>query len=155
METASILAAIVRVLHVGSAIALLGGALYAVTTQMLSLRVVDEGLRGSILEAARRRFYRTAHPALLILVATGFCTFMRDMKSVYKPMADELGPMVHGLLGVKILLALVILAIVFAQTFKVIKTNPIRWARINLALGTVIIIIAAIVRQMRVDFLMQ
>ena len=145
-----ILAIIVRVVHVGSAIALLGGTLYAVTILMMSLRVVDEGLRSSILETARRRFYRIAHPALILLIATGFYSFIRDM-----PIYKEVGPAAHGLLGVKIILAVLILGIVFAQTFKVLKGNPLTWAKVNLLLGTIIIILAAIVRQLRIEHLTQ
>lgn len=139
---------LIRVLHIGSAIALLGGTLYAVFTLGMALRVVDDGLRSSIVEASRRRFYRTSHPALVLLILTGFYSFFRDM-TAYK----EIGPIAHGLLGVKILLAIIILAIVFGQTFKVLKGSPATWAKVNLTLGFVIVILAAIVRQLRIEHL--
>lgn len=137
---------VLRVLHVGSAIALLGGTLFFLVVMLPSLRLMEEGLRDSVLQIARKRFYRIAHPALLLLVLTGFYNFSQYLDD-YKKASKA----VHGLLGVKILLALIILFIVFAQTFGVLKGCPKRWAKINLALGVVIVILAAIVRSLRLS----
>lgn len=141
-----ILTVIIRILHVGSAIALLGGTLYALAVLLPATRLVDEGLRGSLLQLAQRRFYRVAHPAIVLLILTGAYNFWINLDA-YR----EVGPISHGLLGVKILLALAILGIIFAQTFRVLPGPPARWAALNLTMGTIIIIIAAIVRHLRLD----
>jgi uncharacterized membrane protein len=131
----------IRVLHIGSAIALLGGTLFFLVVMIPSLKVMDEGLRASILQVARKRFYRISHPALLLLLLTGLYRFITDLPTYPRS--------VHPLIGTKILLAVSILFIVFGQTFGVIKGCPIKWARVNLTLGVLIVILAAIVRGLR------
>lgn len=139
-----ILNILLRVLHVGSAIALLGGTLFFIVVMLPSLKVLDEGLRGSVLQVARKRFYRIAHPALLALLVTGFYNFYQNLEAYRKASAA-----IHGLLGIKILLALAVTLIVFAQTFGVLKGCPKRWAVVNLAMGVAILILAAVVRSLR------
>ncbi len=135
---------IVRILHIGSAIALLGGTVFFLVVLIPSLKLLDDGLRGSILQIARKRFYRISHPALVLLLLTGFYNFYLNL-GIY----GKAHKAVHALIGIKILLALAVVFIVFAQTFGVLKGCPIRWAKINLALGVTIVILAAIVRALR------
>lgn len=137
---------VMRIVHIGSAIALLGGAIFFLVVMLPAVRVLDEGLRGSILQVARKRFYRITHPALLLLIITGFYNFLTNM-DVYR-----LAPKaIHGLIGTKILLALVITGIIFAQSFGLLKGCPSRWAKVNVTLGIVIIILAAIARSLRLS----
>ena len=140
---------IARILHIGSAIALLGGTFFFLVVVIPSLKVLDDGLRGSILQVARKRFYRISHPALLLLVLTGFYQYAQNI-DIYRKGNKAA---INGLLGFKILLALTILTIVFGQTFGAIKACPIKMARFNLAMGILIVIIAAIVRSLRLQAL--
>jgi uncharacterized membrane protein len=134
----------VRVLHIGSAIALLGGTIFFLVVLIPTVRILDEGLRTSILQLARKRFYRISHPALLLLAATGLYTYLSNLHAYDNPKA------LHGLIGMKILLWVAITSIVFAQTFGVLRGCPIRWAKVNLTLGIAVIIIAAVVRTLRI-----
>lgn len=137
---------VMRVLHIGSAIALLGGTVFFLVVMVPSLRLMDEGLRGSIFQVARKRFYRISHPALALLLVSGLYNFL-----TYLPRYNESHKAVHGLIGTKILLALAIIVIVFGQTFGAIKGCPIRWAKINVTLGVVIVILAAVVHGLRLS----
>lgn len=138
-----VLDVILRVAHIGSAIGLLGGALYALAALMPAMKTLDDDLRQKLTTAAQKRFYRIAHPAILLLLLSGFYQFVVNI-GVY----GEAHPALHGLLGTKILLALVIFGIIFAQTFGVLKGNPGRWLKINVTLGAIIVVLAAVVRHL-------
>jgi len=135
---------VLRIVHVGSAIALLGGAVFFLVVMLPALRLLDEGLRGSILQLARKRFYRITHPALVLLWITGLYNYTANMK-----LYNEAPKAIHGILGTKILLALAITIIVFAQSFGILKGCPSRWAKVNVTLGILIIILAAVARSLR------
>ena len=141
-----VLNVVMRVVHIGSAIGLLGGTLFALVAFIPASSTLEEGPRESILGIVSRRFYRIAHPAILLLLISGGYNFAIQLDA-YR----EAGPLAHGLLGIKILLALVIFGIVFAQTFGVLKGRPGRWMMVNITLGTLIIILAAVVRHVRLD----
>ena len=144
MTIEEVLNIVMRVLHIVSAIALLGGAIFFLTTMLPAVRVLDEGLRGSVLQLTRKRFYRITHPALLLLLITGFYNYIRNM-DIYRAAPKA----VHGILGTKILLALIITVIIFAQSFGLLKGCPVRWTKVNVALGLVIVVLAAVARSMR------
>lgn len=135
----------IRIVHILSAIALLGGTIFFLVVMIPAVRVLDEGLRGSILQFARKRFYRISHPALVLLLATGLYSYLTNLK-VYDQVKAT-----HGLIGAKILLWAAIATIVFAQSFGVLKGCPIRWARVNLVMGLLIVILAAVVRGLRMS----
>ena len=135
---------LLRFLHVGSAIALLGGTLFFLAVMIPSVRVLDDGLRTGILQAARKRFYRITHPALTLLILTGFYNYVKSL-----PAYDQAPKYIHAILGAKILLALTVAAIVFAQSFGILKGCPIKYAKANLAMGILIILLAAAVRSIR------
>ena len=138
-----VLDVILRVAHIGSAIGLLGGALYALAAMLPAMKMLDEDLKQKMMTVAQKRFYRISHPAILLLLISGFYNFAINL-GVY----GDAHPALHGLLGTKILLALVIFFIVFAQTFGVLKGNPGRWLKINVTLGAIIVVLAAVVRHL-------
>ena len=141
-----VLNVVMRVVHIGSAIGLLGGTLFMLAALLPASGALDEEPRGSIRDLARRRFYRIAHPAILLLLISGGYNFAIQLDAY-----AEAGPITHGLLGIKIILALIIFAIVFAQTFGMLRERPGRWLAVNVSLGLLIIILAAIVRHVRLD----
>jgi uncharacterized membrane protein len=122
---------VIRVVHIGSAIALLGGAVFFLVVMLPAVKLLDEGLRSSILQLARKRFYRITHPAIVLLLVTGFYTYLVTNWPAYEKAPRQ----IHMLLGIKILLALAIMLILFAQTFGVLKGCPARWTKINIAMG--------------------
>ena len=136
----------IRVLHIGSAIALLGGVVFFLVVMAPAVKVLDDGLRTSILQVARKRFYRISHPALMLLLLTGFYNYLTNLD-----LYEKAPKAIHGLIGTKILLALVITTIVFGQSFGLIKGCPIRWAKFNVTMGILIVILAAVARSMRLS----
>jgi len=143
MEIISIIS---RFVHLGAMAALLGGTLYMVFAMRPAMKLVDDQLGESITQLAAKRFMRITHAAVALLILTGAWNWYVNVE-VYRE-ADKL---IHMLLGIKILLAIAIFVIIFASATKVIKGNPARWAWINITLATIIIILAAIVRDLRLD----
>ncbi len=136
-----------RVLHILSAIALLGGTIFIVIALLPALRLVDEQFKSSLMEIVKKRFYRISHPAIVLLLITGIYSWMKNI-DVYRLSSKQNGPLLQGLLGTKVLLAAIVIVIIFAQTFKVLPGPPARWAKVNLALGLIIVILAGIVRSL-------
>lgn len=134
---------LLRITHILSAIALLGSGIFFLVVMFPLVKTLDEETRKRIADAAKKRSYRITHPAIMLLVITGFIQFIQNIDS-YKNIRG-----IHGVMGVKILLALAILCIIFAQTFGVIKGCPSKWAKVNVTLGITIVILAGIARGMR------
>lgn len=134
---------IVRVVHIGSVVALVGGTLFMVFAMKPSLKLVDEQLRQSLMTLARKRFMRITHTAISLLILSGAWTWYQNVE-VYRNASKAL----QAVLGMKVLIALVIFAIIFGVAAGALKGCPARWAWINIALALVVIILAAVVRSM-------
>ncbi len=136
--------ALVRFLHIISAIGLVGGTLFCLAAMRPAVRLVDDSLQESIIQMTRKRFMRIVHPSLFLLLVTGLVQFMQNLGD-YKNASKA----VHAVLGIKILLALIVMGIIYGQAAKVIKGDPWKWSKVNLTLGVIIVLLAAVARQIR------
>lgn len=141
MEAVNVIA---RVLHVGSAIVALGGIAFMLGALCPALRTQDESVRAALQPLVKKRFMRMVHPAIALLILTGAYNWWLNIEA-YRNASKA----IHGMIGTKMLLAIVMFAIVFAQAFGVVKGGTHRWMTINLVLGIAVITLAAIVRAMR------
>lgn len=135
---------VVRILHVLSAIGLLGGTAFVVVALLPAMGGVDEPAREKLMPTVRKRFHRIVHPAVVLLLLTGIYQWVTN----HEPY-EQAGPVLHGVLGVKVLIALTIFGLIFAADAGVLKGGPPRWAKVNLTLGLIVVILAAIVRHLR------
>jgi uncharacterized membrane protein len=134
---------IVRVIHIGSVVALVGGTLFMVFAMKPSLKLVDDQLQDALLKLARKRFMRITHTAITLLILSGAWSWYQNFE-VYRNASKA----VHGILGMKVLIAVAIFVIIFGTAMGVIKGCPVKWAWVNLVLALIVIILAAIVRAM-------
>jgi uncharacterized membrane protein len=141
-----ILDLLMRLLHTLSAITLLGGWLFMLAAMTPAMRLLDATLAESIQQMALKRFIRLSHPAMTFLLVSGLFNFWRNLEAYKK--ASKL---VHPLVGVKVLLALAMLFITFAQAFKVLKGPPVKWVRLQAAMGLTVVALAVVVRHLRLD----
>lgn len=142
-----LLSLLMRIAHILGAIGLLGGTLFIVVALLPSLKLVDEQFKTSLMEIVKKRFYRIAHPAIMLLIISGTYNWVKNIDA-YRLCTKMHGPMLQAMLGTKVLLAVAITVIVFAQTFKVLPGPASRWAKVNLTLGLIIVILAGIVRSL-------
>ena len=143
-----LLLAIPRVLHVGSAILLVGGAAFIrfVLMPAANATLTDadhDRLRARIMETWKK----IVHGGIALLLLSGLFNYARViMEQSHK--GDKL---YHALLGTKLLLALVVFFLSSALVGKSaglakIRQNAKKWLLVNLLLATVIIAISGYLR---------
>ncbi len=148
MDSELLLYSLSRILHVGTAIVVVGGTffvrfvLFPAATQNLASDV-HERLRGAVLGTWKK----IVHAGIVLFILTGALNYYRVIaRGTHKG-----DPLYHALLGTKILLALVIffLASVLvgrATAFEGLRRNAPRWLLVNLLLATIIIAISGFLK---------
>ncbi|MDX1564694.1 MAG: hypothetical protein R3236_04765 [Phycisphaeraceae bacterium] len=136
---------IMRLLHIGSAILLIGGMAFMLVSLLPALKPHEPPVRDSVTGVARKRFARIMHPAIAGLLISGAYQWMKNHDRYEAAGA----PLIQALLGTKVLIALAAFVIAFASSAGVLRGCPSRWVKINLALTTVVIVLAVVIRQLR------
>jgi uncharacterized membrane protein len=137
-----------RVLHILAAIILFGGAFYARMVLIPSASSLPDSEHETLREAVRRRWNRYLHPAIAILIITGFYNYLAVAAPVHRAAGDK---QYHMWMGIKILLAFVIFFFASAlagrmPAFAGIRKNAKCWLAVNLALATVVVVIAGFLK---------
>jgi putative copper export protein len=139
-----------RWIHVTSAALAVGGLVYAGLVMFPALRAAGEGAR-PVEEGAMARFRTLIHSAIGLLLLTGVYNLV-----VVIPRANALGEaksLYHGILGTKILLALILFGIasVFVSRRAARDGQPPGSARplpLAIGLGLIVLLLSAILRRM-------
>jgi len=92
---------------------------------------------------------KITHASILLLLATGVAQWVM-LHDVYEQGNKAL---IASMLGTKVLIALGIFTIIFAQAFGVLKGPPGRWAKVGMVMGVLVVILAGVVRTLRLDAL--
>lgn len=137
---------VMRILHVLSAVLLVGGLAFFLIGVSPAMRLLDDGLRGQIMTLARRSYYKVSHAAISLLLLTGAWNWYVNIEA-YRAVSNK--AMLQGILGFKALLGIAIAVILFGEAFGVIKGKGTGATKLIVALGVVVIILAAIVRHLR------
>ncbi|MAE61883.1 MAG: hypothetical protein CMJ49_11075 [Planctomycetaceae bacterium] len=142
---------ILRVLHIGGAIALVGGLAFGALVRLLAMRLTDDAYRKALLELLGRYFTAVLLAGAAVLIFSAMCTWQLYLNTYAQlEIADRslLIP-VLSLLGLKILLALFIFAWVFIRGPNVLAQSQGRWLGFNLLFAALIVILSALVRYLR------
>ncbi len=139
---------VMRIVHVLSAIFLVGGLAFVLIGMIPATRLLDESLRANLVDAARRKFYKVSHSAIALLLITGGYNWWANT-DLYR--AAENRALLQALLGTKALLGVVIAAMLFAKSFGVIKPGSQTDSKVIVILGVVIVIMAAVIRHLRLE----
>ncbi len=129
-----------RWIHVTSAIALMGGAIFAVLAVIPSLAVLDEETRKQVKTAIRSRWAKVVHVGILLLLVTGFYNYLAVTGPAHQ---GDNRKIYHILMGNKILIALVIFFLASVLAGRSAKFDGMR--RQDRKWLTIIILLAAIV----------
>jgi uncharacterized membrane protein len=145
MDSPALLDVISRIVHVSTAIVLVGGSVFMAyvllpTASQLSQPEHDK-LRGLI----TGRWKRFVHAGILLFLITGFYNYFQQMP---KHKGDGL---YHGLVGTKILLALAIFFIASAlvgrsAAFESMRASRGKWLNIMILLAAIIVGISGFVK---------
>jgi uncharacterized membrane protein len=139
---------VMRIVHVLSAVFLIGGLGFVLIGLTPATRLLDESLRASLIDTARRKFYKISHSAIALLLITGAYNWWANA-DLYR--AADNKALVQALLGTKALLGVIIAAMLFAKSFGVIKPGSQLDSKVVVILGVVIVIMAGVIRHLRLE----
>ena len=145
MDSQLLIDVISRILHVSTAIVLVGGSVFMTfvllpTAEQLSTAEHDK-LRGLI----NGKWKRYVHAGILLFLVTGFYNFYRQLPN------HKGDGLYHALVGTKILLALGLFFIASAlvgrsAAFESIRASRAKWLKIMVLLGAIIVGISGFVK---------
>ncbi len=134
-----------RVLHVTTAIVLLGGTLYVTWVLAPALQQLDSEARAKLVIETRRRWKKFVHAGIALFLITGFYNYFKAMPN---HQGDKL---YHALIGTKILLAfgLFFLASVLvgrSQRFAGLRDNAAGWSKLVCLVGIIIVALSGFLK---------
>jgi len=148
MDAELLFYSLTRILHVGTAIVVVGGTfflrfvLFPAATQNLS-DDVHARLRGAVMGTWKK----IVHSAIALFILTGAINYYR----VIAQGSHKGDSLYHALLGTKILLALGIFFVAEAlvgraAAFDGMRRNAAKWLLVNLLLATIIVAISGVLK---------
>ncbi len=142
---------VMRIVHLLGAVLLAGGLAFAVLVLSPATRVLDDQFRRSLMQMVRRRFVPVIHAAAGALLLSGIYNWWRNVETyrLVKEQSVAAYGALQGLLGLKVLLAIVALVVLFMQGARREHDRPQRGWAITLAMTVVVIVLAAVVRHLR------
>lgn len=142
----TILEIFMRYLHTVSAMLAVGGLAFSMVCVSPAIRMLDDGFRDTVLKLVQRRFERLLWLAIAGLVVSGVYNWIITA-GLYK----EMGPSANALIGTKVLLALVMFGNVWLASLG--KVRPRAAQMVNIHLAAAVILLAVILRHMRLEHL--
>lgn len=133
-----------RVLHIVSAVAAVGGIVFQLVCLIPSMRLIDDTLATTILRLNQRRFHRLLYAAIAGLLVSGVYNWWLST-----PRYEAIGPSALALIAGKSALALVLFAIVAGRSIGLIVGRPRLWLWINLLLALAVLTLGATLRYVR------
>jgi uncharacterized membrane protein len=130
-----------RWLHVGTAIVLLGGAVFSRFILLPAAKELTDAEHDKLRTGVLSRWKRFVHGGIALLLVTGFYNFFRAI-----PGHKGQG-LYHALIGTKILLAFAIFFIASAMVGRssmaqAMRQNALRWTGLIVLLGAAIVAIS-------------
>lgn len=148
MDSQLVLYSILRFLHVGTAIVLVGGTFFVRFVLMpAATQHLSEDDHNRLRAGVMSIWKRLVHAGIALLLVTGAINYYRVIVEA-KHKGDGL---YHALLGTKILLALAVFFIASAlvgrsTAFEAMRKNARKWLAINLLLAFIIVAISGFLR---------
>ena len=132
-----ILDTVSRIVHVSTAITLVGGSVFMLLVLMPAAKELPDEPHSQLAEAIRTRWKRFVHLGILLFLVSGLYNYVRA-----RP--DHRGDgLYHALLGTKMLLAVGVFFLAAALVGRSKKLEPIRQARCKWL--KVLVIVAALI----------
>lgn len=127
-----------RVVHIATAITLVGGSIFMAIAMIPSLEVIPNEQRAAFVSAVRDRWKRYVHGGIGLFLLSGFYNYFR---AIPKHQGDGL---YHALLGTKMLLAFVIFFLASVMVgrsakFESWRQNPSKVLRVMIILAVLIV----------------
>jgi len=139
-----------RLVHISTAIALIGGSVFTLLVLLPAARALSEEAHATLAQAVSSRWKRFVHAGILLFLVSGFYNYFRAM-----PLHRGDG-LFHALIGTKILLALGVFFIASAlvgrsAAFASMRAQRGRWLTVLVALAMAIVMMSSYVKVRGVD----
>ncbi|TWT67306.1 hypothetical protein [Allorhodopirellula solitaria] len=134
-----------RIVHIATAITLVGGSVFTLCVLLPSLKTLSDDARTQFAAAINGRWKRFIHGGILLFLVSGFYNYFRAMP-------DHKGDgLYHGLLGTKMLIAF---AIFFFASVLVgrsaategMRANRKKWLSVIVILAAIIVAISGFLK---------
>lgn len=138
MDSQFFIDVISRILHVSSAIALVGGSVFMVFVLLPAAKQLNEEQHARLRGLVNKTWKRYVHVGILLFLVTGFYNYFQQM-----PLHRKDG-LYHALIGTKMILALVIFFIASvlvgrSATFEWMRTGREKWLKLIVLLAAIIV----------------
>ena len=134
-----------RVVHVGTAITLVGGSVFMLFVLLPSAKQLSDDARDQLATAIGSRWKRFVHIGILLFLVSGFYNYIRAI-----PLHKGDG-LYHAMVGTKILIALGVFFLAAAlvgrsEKLAAIRANRAKWLKVLVLLAAVIVAISGFVK---------
>ena len=134
-----------RFAHVGTAITMVGGTMFLLFVLLPSSMKIEEPSRASLGLAVLGRWKRFVHFGILLLLASGIYNYVRAIPG------HKGDGLYHGMVGTKMILALVVFFIASvlvgrSPKFEGMRNNRAKWLKVVVLLACVIVAISAFLK---------
>lgn len=145
MDSQLLIDTISRIVHVSTAIVLVGGSVFMTFVLLPTASQISDGEHEKLRGLINGRWKRFVHAGILLFLVTGFYNYFQQMQ-YHK--GDGL---YHALVGTKILLALGLFFIASAlvgrsKAFESVRASRARWLKIMVLLAAIIVGISGFVK---------
>lgn len=134
-----------RVVHVGTAITLVGGAAFMLLVLQPAANSLDDATHATLRQRVTSRWKRFVHIGIALFLISGFYNYWRAMES---HRGDGL---YHALIGTKMLVALVVFFLASAlvgrsEKLQRFRDRRVRWLSVMVLLATGIVAVSGFLR---------
>ena len=145
MDSQLLIDAISRIVHVSTAIALVGGSVFMVFVLLPAAKQLSDDQHERLRSLVNKTWKRYVHVGILLFLVTGFYNYLQQM-----PLHKKDG-LYHGLIGTKIILAFVIFFIASvlvgrSAKFEGMRANREKWLKIVVLLASTIVAMSGFVK---------
>jgi len=149
MQDVDFVTLLLRWIHIVSAMAAIGGAIFMYAAHVPAGETLEGAARDALKEETRKRWAKFVHAAIALLLITGGINFVR------LAMPPKVEPMpYHGIFGVKFLLSLAVFFIGTAlvgrsPAFAKIRAGARAWLGGMALIGVLIVLLSGTLNQVR------
>jgi uncharacterized membrane protein len=134
-----------RIVHVSTAIVLVGGVAFSLFVLTPAASTLSEESRADLMRGVLGRWKRFVHGGVLLFLLSGFYNYFQAMQS------HKGDGLYHGLVGTKMILAFVIFFIAAAlvgrsPALEKLRQNRVFWTRVIVILAAIIVAISGYVK---------
>lgn len=142
METEQIVTVLLRWIHVGTAIVLLGGSVFMRFMLMPAAEQLPDDQHQALRQRVMGRWKKVVMGGIALLLVSGFYNYLTSSKA---------GGLYHGLMGTKILLAFAVFFLASALTGRSVGLEPIRrnskrWLGVLILLASFVVAIGGVLK---------